>query len=125
METFAEAGVAVACFTFSAAALHGAVRLFEEPPAAAGWLATTETETGEVEVYGESPSRPVFSALFDLPADRAAALAAAELRLAPETAPVRIDQVLPAPISAAGEFDFSRSAMPYAASLAGACPRLA
>src|SRR5215813_5356925 len=30
MEKFAEAGVAVACFSFSAAALHGAVRLFAE-----------------------------------------------------------------------------------------------
>jgi len=124
METFAEAGVAVACFTFSAAALHGAVRLFAEPPAA-GLLAAADTESGEVEVYGESPSRPVFSALFDLPADRAASLAAAELRLPPETEPVRIDQILPAPTRAAGDFDFSRSTMPYAASLAGACPRLA
>jgi Tfp pilus assembly protein PilN len=124
MEKFAEAGVAVACFTFSAAALHGAVRLFAEPPAQ-GLLATAETESGEIEVYGESPSRPVFSAQFDLPAERAAALAAAELRLPPETTPVRIDQILPAPIGAGGDFDFSRSAMPYAASLAGACPRLA
>ena len=33
MEKFAEAGVAVACFTFSAAALHGALRLFTAPPA--------------------------------------------------------------------------------------------
>src|SRR6266481_1966743 len=75
MEKFAEAGVAVACFTFSAAALHGAVRLFAEPPAQ-GLLATAETERGEREVYGESPSRPVFSAQFDLPVERAAALAA-------------------------------------------------
>jgi Tfp pilus assembly protein PilN len=124
MEKFAEAGVAVACFTFSAAALHGAVRLFAEPPSQ-GLLATAETESGEIEVYGESPSRPVFSAQFELPAERAAALAAAELRLPPETAPVRIDQILPAPIGAAADFDFSRSTMPYAASLAGACPRLA
>ena len=124
MDKFAEAGVAVACFTFSAAALHGAVRLFGGPPSQ-GLLATARTESGEVEVYGESPSRPVFSAQFDLPADRAGALAAAELRLPPETAPVRIDQILPAPIEAGVEFDFSRSTMPYAASLAGACPRLA
>src|SRR5439155_6227882 len=39
MEKFAEAGVAVACFTFSAAALRGALRLFTPPPAA-GFLAT-------------------------------------------------------------------------------------
>lgn len=129
MEKFAEAGVAVACFTFSAAALHGAVRLYAAPPAK-GLLATAEMESGEIEVYGESPSRPVFSAQFDLPADRAAALAASELRLAPDTVALRIDQILPTPVSAAGDFDFSRSAfsrntMSYAASLAGACPRLA
>jgi Tfp pilus assembly protein PilN len=123
MEKFAEAGVAVACFTFSAAALHGAVRLFAEPPA--GLLATLESENGEIEVYGESPARPVFSAQFDLPSERAAALAAAELRLPPGTAPVRIDQILPAPAGVSANFDFPRSAMPYAASLAGACPRLA
>jgi hypothetical protein len=124
LEKFAEAGVSVACFTFSAAAVHGAVRLYSEPPEQ-GLLATASTESGETEVYGESPSRPVFSARFDLPVERAAALAAAELRLPPETAPQRIDQILPAPVSAAGDFDFSRSTMPYAASLAGACPRLA
>jgi Tfp pilus assembly protein PilN len=124
MEKFAEAGVSIACFTFSAAALHGAARLFSAPPTQ-GVLATAEMESGEIEVYGESPSRPVFSAQFDLPADRAAALAAAELRLPPETVAVRIDQILPSPVNASGDFDFSRSTMPYAASLAGACPRLA
>jgi len=123
MEKFAEAGVAVACFTFSAAALHGAVRLFAPP--SQSLLATAETETGEIEVYGESPSRPVFSAQFDVPVERAAALAAAELRLPPDTAAVRIDQILPTPIGVSADFDFSRSTMPYAASLAGACPRLA
>jgi hypothetical protein len=124
LEKFAEAGVAVACFTFSAAALHGAARLLSAPPAQ-GFLATASTENGEIEVYGESPSRPVFSAQFDLPLERAAALAAAELRLPPDTAPVPLYQILPPPISAGIEFDFSRSTMPYAASLAGACPRLA
>ena len=124
MEKFAEAGVAVACFTFSAAALHGAVRLFAAPPAK-GLLATAEMENGEIEVYGESPSWPVFSAQFDLPAEKAAALAASELRLPPDTTPLRIDQILPTPVNAAGEFDFSRSTISYAASLAGACPRLA
>jgi Tfp pilus assembly protein PilN len=124
LEKFAEAGVAVACFTFSAAALHGAARLLSAPPPE-GFLATAATESGEIEVYGESPSRPVFSAQFDLPADRAAALAAAELRLPPETTALPLYQILPPPVSAGIEFDFSRSTMPYAASLAGACPRLA
>src|SRR5207249_1241690 len=90
-------------FTFSAAAVHGAARLFAEPPAR-GLLAVQEMESGEIEVYGESPSRPVFSAQFDLPADRAAALAAAELRLPPETTPVRIDQILRAPARLLDEF---------------------
>src|SRR3984893_17035869 len=124
LEKFAEAGVAVACFTFSAAALHGAARLLSAPPEQ-GFLATSGAETGEIEVYGESPSRPVFSAQFDLPLDRAAALAASELRLPPETTPLRLYQILPPPVSASIDFDFSRSTMPYAASLAGACPRLA
>jgi hypothetical protein len=124
LERFAEAGVAVACFTFSAAALHGAARLLSPPPAQ-GFLATAGTESGEIEVYGESPSWPVFSAQFDLPVDRAAALATAELRLPPETTPLRLYQILPPPVSASIDFDFSRSTMPYAASLAGACPRLA
>src|SRR5260370_23452716 len=83
LEKFAEAGVALACFTFSAAALHRAARVLSTPPPE-GFLATAATESGEIEVYGESPSRPVFSAQFDLPVDRAAALAAAELRLPPE-----------------------------------------
>jgi Tfp pilus assembly protein PilN len=124
LEKFAEAGVAVACFTFSAAALHGALRLFTPPPPA-GLLATAETESGEIEVYGESPSRPVFSAQFDLPADRAAAMAAAELRLPPETEPARLDQVLPFPVEIKSQVAASRNALAYAASLAGACPRLA
>jgi len=124
IERFAEAGIAVACFTFSAAAMHGAARLFAEPPAQ-GFLAISAMEGGEIEVYGESPSRPVFSAQFDLPADRAVSLAAAELRLPPDTTPVRMDQILPSPLTATGDIDFSRSALPYAASLAGACPRLA
>src|SRR5207247_10331636 len=104
-----------ACFTFSAAALHGAVRLFAEAPSQ-GLLATAETENGEIEVYGESPSRPVFSAQFDLPAETAAALAAAELRLPPDTAPVPLDQILPAPIRVSADFDFSRHTTPYPAS---------
>ncbi len=124
LERFAEAGVALASFTFSAAALHGAVRLFAPPPPG-GFLALFPAETGEVEAYGESPSRPAFSAQFDTSAERAAPLAAAELRLPPGAAPVSLDQVLPAPLSAPSDFDFSRNALPYAASLAGACPRLA
>ena len=129
IEKFAEAGVAVSCFTFSAAALNGAARLLAVPPAQ-GFVSTTRTESGEIEVYGESPSRPVFSAQFDMPMERAVGLAVAELRLPPDTIPLPLDLILPKPAldlknAASADFDFSRSTMPYAASLAGACPRLA
>jgi len=40
-----------------------------------------------VEVYGESPARPVFSAEFDLAPQRAAGIALSELRLPAATAP--------------------------------------
>lgn len=124
MEKFSEAGVAVACFTFSAAALHGGVRLFGTP-AAQGFVATTELENGEIEVYGESPAKPVFSAQFDLPVEKAAALAVAELRLPQDTVAVQMERVLPTPLSARSGFDLSHSTVAYAAALAGACPRLA
>jgi general secretion pathway protein L len=76
-------------------------------------------------VYGESPWRPVFSAEFDLPPERATALALAELRLAPDTAPRKLEEMLPQPSANPVENDLSRNALPYATALAGACPRLA
>ena len=42
-----------------------------------------EEVNGRVELYGESPSRPLFSAAFDAAPERAIALACAELRLDP------------------------------------------
>lgn len=124
LERFSEAGVSLACFTFSAAALHGAARLYTAPRAE-GFVALAQTSSGEIEAYGESPSRAVFSAQFDLPAGRAASLAAAELRLPPDTDPLRIDQILPVPSVAPATFDLRRNSLGYAASLVGACPRLA
>src|SRR5581483_3428156 len=87
--------------------------------------ALSRTASGAVEVYGESQARPVFSAEFDLPAQRAALLALAELRLPPETAASPLEQVLPKPAVNPVENDLSRNALPYATALAGACPRLA
>ncbi|MCL5746318.1 MAG: PilN domain-containing protein [Acidobacteria bacterium] len=49
----------------------------------------------------------------------------AELRLAPDAAPFRLHDLLPAPKKNPVENDLSRNALPYAAALAGACPRLA
>lgn len=125
MDRFSEAGVKVASLTFSAAVWRAAARLFTSPPAT-GFLALGYGPGGEIEVYGESPSMPVFSAEFDLPRERAVALAAAELRLPPDTEALPLEQIVPAPAKS-GNLDSSpgASALPYAASLAGACPRLA
>lgn len=122
-QLFTEAGIAVASFTFSAAAVHAAIRL--NGAGAGGFVALSHTPTGAVEVYGESASRPVFSAEFELPRQRAAVLALSELRLPPETVPVGLDEVLPKPDVNPVENDLSRNALPYATALAGACPRLA
>ena len=56
---------------------------------------------------------------------RAASLALSELRLPPETAPRKLEEVLPKPDVNPVENDLSRNALPYATALAGACPRLA
>lgn len=121
---FDEAGIATACFTFSAAAIHSAMRLLGQP-ALTGFVAVNQTVDGALEIYGESPDRPLFSAEFDLPLERVVALAVSELRLDPDSQPVSIAQVLPAPKVNPIENDLSRDALPYAAALAGACPRLA
>lgn len=84
MGLFAEAGVKVASFTFSAAALRSAIRLVDDPPAD---LLTGQATAGGFEVYGESEAKPVYSAVFDMAPERAFSFAAAELRLPEETEP--------------------------------------
>jgi type II secretory pathway component PulL len=121
---FSEAGVAVASFTFSAAAVHAAVRLNRNGQGN-GFVALGRSGAGAVEIYGESQAKPVFSAEFALPPERAAGLALAELRLPPETEPVKFEDILPKPTVNPVENDLSRNALPYATALAGACPLLA
>jgi hypothetical protein len=123
VELFNAAGVAVSSFTFSAAAIHAAIRLNGRP--ADGFLALGQTSSGAVEAYGESASHPVFSAEMNMAPERAAVLALSELRLPPETAPLSLEQVLPKPGVNPVDNDLSRNALPYATALAGACPRLA
>jgi len=123
-ELFTEAGIAVSSFTFSAAAVHAAIRL-NGGAHSSGFLAMSHTPGGAVEVYGESSARPVFSAEFDLPPLRAASLALSELRLPPDTAPLAFTEILPKPDVNPVNHDLSRNALPYATALAGACPRLA
>jgi Tfp pilus assembly protein PilN len=49
----------------------------------------------------------------------------AELRLAPETAPLKLEDVLPKPAVNPVENDLARNPRPYATALAGACPWVA
>lgn len=129
VQLFVEAGIPICSFTFSAAAVHAAIRVSGAASKTHvngnGFVALSLTPTGAVEVYGESPARPVFSAEFDLAPERATTLALAELRLPPETEARRLEDVLPTPGVNPVENDLSRNALPYATALAGACPRLA
>ena len=128
VQLFTEAGVAVCSFTFSAAAVHAAIRLNGAGPKGLpgdGFIALSRSASGAVEVYGESAAHPVFSADFELAPERAVGLALAELRLPPETASRTLEEVLPTPDVNPVENDLSRNALPYATALAGACPRLA
>ena len=116
---FAGAGIKVASFTFSAPAIYSALRLLSAP-SADGFLALQATE-GELEVYGESPARPLFTARMDGTPEKARILAVAELRLPPETEPAALHEVLPKPLAAPSDFESSRTSLAYATALAGAC----
>ncbi|MBZ5609672.1 MAG: pilus assembly protein PilM [Acidobacteriia bacterium] len=113
---FAEAGVKVASFTFSAPAIYSALRLLAAP--ADGFL-LLEEHGDELEIYGESASRPLFSARLDGSAARARNLAVAELRLPPETEPAALHDALPRPQAAPADFDIAQAALSYATALAG------
>jgi len=120
-QRFAEAGIKVASFTVSAAAIYSALRL---PGVSLPEAFLALHSNGALEAYGESPARPLFSALLEFPPERAVPLAAAELRLPPETEPVSLAAVLPQPKAAPPEFDLPAAALCYGTALASACPRL-
>ncbi|HEX5228140.1 MAG TPA: pilus assembly protein PilM [Bryobacteraceae bacterium] len=117
---FTQAGVKTASFTFSAPAIYSALRLLSIPPK--DGLVAMEAGEGGLEIYGESPTRPVFSARLDQPQDRAATLAISELRLPPETEAFALRDQLPRPVAAPETYDPSRACLSYAAALAGASP---
>jgi len=119
---FAEAGVKLAGLTFSGSAVFVSARLYAPPPSG-GFVAVRALEPEPaplVEIYGESPAWPLFSAVFDAPPERAAALAAAEMRLEADAAPRSWREILPMP---AGE-DPPANPAAWAAALAAACPHL-
>jgi Tfp pilus assembly protein PilN len=81
----------VAAVTFSAAAIHSALRLREAAPAS---LLLYNDNGARREVYGESAARPVYSAEFGGGAERALASSRAELRLAADTMAVPLREAL-------------------------------
>jgi hypothetical protein len=117
----AEAGIRMAGFSFSAAVLYSASRVLVTPPASL--LATHESPDG-LEVYGESPARPVFSGLFEMAEERARRLAVSELRLESDPPAATFFGLLP-PLDAAGDLPAEEAAPALAAAISAACPRLA
>jgi hypothetical protein len=81
-DLFEAAGIAVSAFTVTAAAFYAGLRVrWDSPPAP---FLIADVRHRRLEFFGESPSRPAFSAEFDLssmPAARVLQLAGAELRL--------------------------------------------
>ena len=116
---FAEAGIPLAAITFSPATIYSALRLWSKTPAPA-LVSYLLDERGRAEVYGESDARPVYSAEFPLPLDRALAVARAELRLAPDTPAFLLREILPLPVGGSND---GASPLAYAAAAAGAVPR--
>jgi Tfp pilus assembly protein PilN len=112
---FSQAGVKTASFTFSAPAIYSALRLFSVPPTD-GLLALEPAEAG-LEVYGESPTRPIFSARLDQPLERVRTLAVSELRLPPETEAASLRDRLPLSLAAPDTYDPSRACLSYSAAL--------
>ncbi len=90
---FAEAGIPVAAFTFSATAMYAALRIRGNP---AGPLLTWSTdEPGRTETYGESEAKPLFSSVFAFPPERALSITRGELRLPPDFAATPLTEVIP------------------------------
>jgi Tfp pilus assembly protein PilN len=137
---FSEAGLRLAGFTCSGSAMFFAARLGDVPPqpgfiAVRGLRAAVEEGPAEspaespAEVYAESPSHPLYNALFAMPLDRALALAISETRLDESVPVVDWIDILPAWRSAPeslelSDADRSRMALAWAAALVSACPHL-
>jgi hypothetical protein len=113
-----QAGVKVASFSFSGPAIYSALRLYADCPA--DGLVALGQSGDEVEVYGESVTRPLFSARLEQSADRARTLAISELRLPPETEANALHLQLPQPVAAPENYDSARSSLSYAAAVSSA-----
>lgn len=123
---FAEAGLKVVSFTFSAAAVYSALRLITDPPV--NFLVAHEVE-GAFELYGESEARALYSTSLPVARTRAIGVARAELRLDPDVEARRLADLLPRPALFPSDYDpdsarFEANILTYATALAGACPWL-
>ena len=119
---FADAGIPVASFTFSATVLHSALRIYGKP--GTPLLGLTESAASTFEVYGENAAGAIFSGEFPGPADRAASFAVSELRLPSGAEAMGLGRMLPAPRSLDDSTVIERPLL-YAGALAAACPWLA
>jgi len=115
---FAEAGIPVASFTFPAAVLYAAVRLYGEP--VRPFLGHTETQAGLFEAYGESASGVVFSGEVSGSPARAARFGVSELRLPEGAESIELASLLPS----SGDAKAMGRPLLYAAAIAAACPWL-
>jgi hypothetical protein len=115
---FSQAGVKAACFTFSAPTIYSALRLLSVP--SKDGLLAIEPAEGGVEVYGESATRPIFTARLEQSPDRVRTLAISELRLPPETEVASLCDRLPQPVAQPETYEPSRACLSYAAALSGA-----
>ena len=113
---FSEAGIGLAAVTFSSAAVHAALRIWSAAPASV--LCFCDNGRGRTEIYGESESRPVYSAEFSIGAERALAIARAELRLAPDYPARTLGEELPQALNTPE----SVSPLAYAAALDASAP---
>ena len=114
---FAEAGIPVAAFLFSSAAIFAALRIWNAAPASL--LLYSTNPAGRTEIYGESEARAVYSADLAFPLERALAIARAELRLDPATPALPLETALPQPNPPAA---IEHSALAWAAAVASSAP---
>jgi Tfp pilus assembly protein PilN len=116
---FSEAGIPVAAFTFSSAAIHAALRIWNAAPHS--FLFAVPGEGNRCEVYGESEARPFYSSQFAIGVERAIAVARAELRLAGSDEAGSLAAAIPQPDGAAQSFE-TVSPFAWAAALSAAAP---
>jgi len=119
---FDQAGVRLAGFLPSPGALYAVLRFFGEQPRLP--LLAYRHHGGAVEIYGESPARPVYSAWLELAEERALSMVAGELRADEEVTPTPIAELLPHPVRAPETWEMALAPGSVAAALLSACPHL-